>query len=51
MCEQFWVNGKTKAWIANLGYGITPGVDSEDLRFFFECIQKYSKNSAYYSAI
>jgi len=46
MCEQFQVNGKTKAWVANLGHGITPGVDPEDLRFFFECMQKYSKNSA-----
>ncbi|KAG5644941.1 hypothetical protein DXG03_007406 [Asterophora parasitica] len=29
-------------WIANLGHGITPGVDPEDLRWFFECVQKYS---------
>lgn len=42
MCEAFRVDGKTKAWIANLGHGITPGVDPEDLRFFFECMQKYS---------
>lgn len=42
MCNAFRVEGKTKAWIANLGHGITPGVDPEDLRFFFECMQKYS---------
>lgn len=44
MCESFRVSGKTKAWIANLGHGITPGVDPEDLRFFFECMQRYSRN-------
>ncbi|KAG5654673.1 hypothetical protein H0H81_009922 [Sphagnurus paluster] len=32
-------------WIANLGHGITPGVDPEDLRWFFECIHKYSHQS------
>ncbi|EJD00842.1 uroporphyrinogen decarboxylase [Fomitiporia mediterranea MF3/22] len=30
------------AWIANLGHGITPGVDPEDMRFFLECVHKYS---------
>lgn len=35
-------SGKTKAWISNLGHGITPGVDPEDLRWFFECVHKYS---------
>ncbi|KAG5339358.1 Uroporphyrinogen decarboxylase [Termitomyces sp. T112] len=30
-------------WIANLGHGITPGVDPEDLRWFFECVHKYSR--------
>lgn len=34
--------GPPKAWIANLGHGITPGVDPEDMRFFLECVQKYS---------
>lgn len=29
-------------WIANLGHGITPGVDPEDMRWFLECIHKYS---------
>jgi len=42
MCESFRGGEKAKAWIANLGHGITPGVDPEDLRFFFECIHKYS---------
>jgi len=32
-------------WIANLGHGITPGVDPEDLRWFLECIHKYSAQS------
>jgi uroporphyrinogen decarboxylase len=45
MCESFRASGgRTKAWIANLGHGITPGVDPEDLRWFLECVQKYSKN-------
>ncbi|TFK73026.1 uroporphyrinogen decarboxylase [Pluteus cervinus] len=34
--------GKGGGWIANLGHGITPGVDPEDLRWFFQCVQKYS---------
>ena len=42
MCESFRGGEKAKAWIANLGHGITPGVDPEDLRFFFECVHKYS---------
>ncbi|KAJ3552605.1 hypothetical protein NM688_g4061 [Phlebia brevispora] len=45
MCEAFKVGGKTKGWIANLGHGITPGVDPEDLKWFFECIHKYSAPS------
>ncbi|KAF8639637.1 hypothetical protein AX17_000902 [Amanita inopinata Kibby_2008] len=40
MCEAF---GKQGGWIANLGHGITPGVDPDDLRWFFECVHKYSK--------
>lgn len=42
MCEGFNNEGSLKGWIANLGHGITPGVDPEDLRWFFECIHKYS---------
>lgn len=45
MCEAFRVGGRTKGWIANLGHGITPGVDPEDLRWFFECVQKYSSSA------
>jgi uroporphyrinogen decarboxylase len=29
-------------WIANLGHGITPGVDPEELRYFLECVHKFS---------
>ncbi|TRM68474.1 hypothetical protein BD626DRAFT_116691 [Schizophyllum amplum] len=39
MCESFGTGG---GWIANLGHGITPAVDPEDLRWFFECVHKYS---------
>jgi uroporphyrinogen decarboxylase len=45
MCEAFREGGGTRAWIANLGHGITPGVNPEDLRWFLECMQKYSKNA------
>ncbi|KAH6915202.1 uroporphyrinogen decarboxylase [Coprinopsis sp. MPI-PUGE-AT-0042] len=31
-------------WIANLGHGITPGVDTEDMRCFLECVHKYSRS-------
>ena len=44
-CDSFKGGRKTKAWIANLGHGITPGVDPEDLKFFFECVHKYSVNT------
>ena len=43
MCAQFRDGKAPKGWIANLGHGITPGVDPEDLRFFLECVHKYSK--------
>ncbi|KAK0453258.1 uroporphyrinogen decarboxylase [Armillaria borealis] len=39
MCEAF---GGSKGWIANLGHGITPGADPKDVRWFFECVHKYS---------
>ncbi|KAJ3723387.1 uroporphyrinogen decarboxylase [Lentinula raphanica] len=44
MCDEFKKgnNGEVGAWIANLGHGITPGVDPEDVRWFFECVHKYS---------
>jgi uroporphyrinogen decarboxylase len=34
------------AWIANLGHGVTPGVDPEDLRFMLKCVQTYSREGA-----
>ncbi|KAI0079687.1 uroporphyrinogen decarboxylase [Panus rudis PR-1116 ss-1] len=43
MCESFGGGKAPKGWIANLGHGITPGVDPEDLRWFFECVHKYSR--------
>ena len=47
MCKTFRSarGGVTKGWIANLGHGITPGVDPEDLKWFFECIHKYSAHA------
>lgn len=43
MCTAFRAGGSPpKGWIANLGHGITPGVDPDDLRWFFECVHKYS---------
>ena len=45
MCEEFKVDGRTQAWIANLGHGITPGVDPEDLKWFLECVHKYFVSS------
>ncbi|KAJ7688191.1 uroporphyrinogen decarboxylase [Mycena rosella] len=39
MCAGFAGEG---GWIANLGHGITPAVDPEDVRWFFECVRKYS---------
>ncbi|KAG9012221.1 Uroporphyrinogen decarboxylase in heme biosynthesis [Tulasnella sp. JGI-2019a] len=35
-------NASPRGWIANLGHGITPGVDPDDLRWFFECVHRYS---------
>lgn len=48
MCKEFKGEGinAPKAWIANLGHGITPGVDPEDLKWFFECVHKYSAKDA-----
>ncbi|THH18033.1 hypothetical protein EW146_g2892 [Bondarzewia mesenterica] len=48
MCREFKGQGANapKAWIANLGHGITPGVDPEDLKWFFECVHKYSARDA-----
>lgn len=38
--------GGSGAWIANLGHGITPGVDPDDMRFFLKCVHKYSAEVA-----
>lgn len=46
MCESFQGNsGTCKAWIANLGHGITPGVDPEDMGWFLKCIHRYSSKA------
>jgi uroporphyrinogen decarboxylase len=43
MCASFRAgNNPPRAWIANLGHGISPGVDPDDLKWFFECVHKYS---------
>lgn len=44
MCESFkgGLNEPCKAWIANLGHGVTPGIQVDDMRWFLECIHKYS---------
>lgn len=44
MCESFkeGTGGECRAWIANLGHGITPAVDPEDMRWFLQCVHKYS---------
>ncbi|CDO74085.1 hypothetical protein BN946_scf185043.g135 [Trametes cinnabarina] len=46
MCESFKGGKAAKAWIANLGHGITPGVNPDDLRWFFECVHKYSASGS-----
>ncbi|KAL0949182.1 hypothetical protein HGRIS_009260 [Hohenbuehelia grisea] len=40
MCDGFRQGKNKKGWIANLGHGITPGVDPEDLRWFLELRDK-----------
>ncbi|KAI0253033.1 Uroporphyrinogen decarboxylase [Lactifluus subvellereus] len=43
MCAAFRAGSNApRGWIANLGHGITPGVDPDDLKWFFECVHKYS---------
>lgn len=34
--------GGKKSWIVNLGHGITPWVDPDDLKFFFEEIHRFT---------
>lgn len=45
MAEGFMVDGASIGWVANLGHGITPGVDPDDLKWFFECVHKYSTST------
>ncbi|KAF8631204.1 hypothetical protein AX15_002535 [Amanita polypyramis BW_CC] len=40
MCEAF---GKRGGWIAGLGHGILPTVDPDNLKWFLECVHKYSE--------
>ncbi|KAF6840086.1 uroporphyrinogen decarboxylase [Colletotrichum plurivorum] len=42
MVKGFW--GQKKGWIANLGHGITPGVNPEDLRFYLSEIHRLTSN-------
>ncbi|TFB06349.1 Uroporphyrinogen decarboxylase [Trichoderma ghanense] len=42
MVKGFWVGNK--GWIANLGHGITPGVNPDNLKFFFEEIHRLTKS-------
>lgn len=41
MVEGFWV--EKRGWIANLGHGITPGVDPDNLKHFFEEIHRLAR--------
>ncbi|KYK55926.1 hypothetical protein DCS_07891 [Drechmeria coniospora] len=41
MVEGFWVGNK--GWIANLGHGITPGVDPDNLKHFLEEVHRLTK--------
>jgi uroporphyrinogen decarboxylase len=45
MCDSFKgsESQSPKGWIANLGHGITPGVNPDDMRTFLECVHKHSK--------
>ncbi|KAI0052625.1 uroporphyrinogen decarboxylase [Auriscalpium vulgare] len=45
MCRAFRAQAAPKGWIANLGHGITPGVDPDDLKWFFQCVHKYSSST------
>merc|ERR1711964_585163 len=38
--------GGQQGWIVNLGHGITPGVDPEDLKWFFEEVHRVTKTFA-----
>jgi len=44
MCESFkgGLDKAPKAWIANLGHGVIPQIKVEDMRWFLQCVHKYS---------
>lgn len=44
MVDGFWKGSGGKGWIANLGHGITPGVDPENLKHFFEEVHRLTKS-------
>jgi len=48
MCASFkgGLDKPCKAWIANLGHGVTPGVQIDDMRWFLQCVHKYSAKSS-----
>jgi uroporphyrinogen decarboxylase len=46
MVEGFKINDQVVGWIASLGHGITPGVDPDDLKWFLECVHRYSASPA-----
>ncbi|KAB8766454.1 hypothetical protein FH972_026614 [Carpinus fangiana] len=41
-CVRGFGGGK-KGWICNLGHGVTPFIDREKLRFFFEKVREYTE--------
>ncbi|KAF4123342.1 uroporphyrinogen decarboxylase [Geosmithia morbida] len=43
MVQGFWVGNK--GWIANLGHGITPGVNPDNLKHFFEEIHRLTSKA------
>ena len=45
VAKAFSVKGRSKGHIFNLGHGITPGVDPEDLRGFLECVHRYTQSN------
>lgn len=47
MAESFkgGLNQKPRAWIANLGHGVTPHITADNLECFLENVWKYSKET------
>ncbi|KAK3310059.1 Uroporphyrinogen decarboxylase [Chaetomium strumarium] len=46
MVEGFGWASRKKGWIVNLGHGITPFVNPEDLKFFFQEIHRLTRTDA-----